>query len=235
MTDTSTLLYDFPSCTIRRAVVSEMANNVYLITHKDTGAQILIDAADSMVAINDLLRDGAGDAKPPARLTTIATTHQHWDHVRALAELLEVSGAQTVAGLQDMAGIESGTGVKIGRPVADGEVLTDAEGQLQLSCVGLRGHTPGSIAYVLQDYRVEGEIMLDVEGATIIFSGDSLFPGGVGNTEGDPQRFASLLDDVQERLFARYPDDAMVLPGHGAATTLGAERASLPLWRDRGW
>jgi len=235
MTDTSTLLYDFPNCTIRRTVVSEMANNVYLITNKDTGAQILIDAADDMVAIRDLLCNGAGDAKLPARLTTVATTHQHWDHVRALAELLAVSDAQTVAGIEDVAGIEAGTGVKTGRPVADGEVLNDFEGWIRLFCVGLRGHTPGSIAYVLTDYVIKGDIMLDVGGATIIFSGDSLFPGGVGNTEGDPRRFTSLLDDVEDRLFARYPDDTIVLPGHGDATTLGAERPSLPQWRERGW
>lgn len=235
MTETSTLLHDFPNCTIRRAVVSEMENNVYLITNKDTGAQILIDAADDMVAIRGLLGDGAGDSRLPATLTTIATTHQHWDHVRALAELHAASGADTVAGVEDVAGIQAGTGVRIDRPVADGEKLTDVNGHLQLTCIALRGHTPGSIAYVLQDYVVKGEIMLDVEAATIIFSGDSLFPGGVGNTEGDPQRFTSLLNDVEDRLFARYPDDAIVLPGHGTATTLGEQRPSVPQWRERGW
>lgn len=235
MTDTSTLLHDLPSCTIRRAVVSEMTNNVYLITNKDTGAQILIDAADDPGAISALLRDGAGDAKRPATLTTIATTHQHWDHVRALAAMVEASGATTVAGVQDAAGIEVGTGVAIDRPVADGEQLADVEGRLRLSCIGLRGHTPGSIAYVLTDFMVDGGMLADVGGATIIFSGDSLFPGGVGNTEGDPQRFTSLLNDVQERLFARFPDATIVLPGHGDPTTLGAERPALPQWRERGW
>ncbi|WP_288025941.1 MBL fold metallo-hydrolase, partial [Arthrobacter sp.] len=95
---------------------------------------------------------------------------------------------------------------------------------ISLHAVHLRGHTPGSIAYVLTD-----------GGTTLIFSGDSLFPGGVGNTENDPERFTALLDDVEERLFGAYPDDAVVLPGHGDATTLGAERPSLPEWRGRGW
>ncbi|WP_104091621.1 MBL fold metallo-hydrolase [Arthrobacter sp. GMC3] len=225
MPETSTLLRDFPNYTVRRAVVSEMANNVYLITKKDTGAQILIDAADDIAAINSLLLDGAADAQVPATLTTIATTHQHWDHVRALADLVKASGATTVSGVEDASGIQAGTGVAIDQTVVDGDELTAAGGSLRLSCIGLRGHTPGSIAYVLAD----------VGGATLIFSGDSLFPGGVGNTEGDPARFTSLLDDVQERLFDRYDDDAVVLPGHGAETTLGAERPSLGQWRERGW
>lgn len=225
MPETSTLLRDFPNYTVRRAVVSEMANNVYLITKKDTGAQILIDAADDIAAINSLLLDGAADAQVPATLTTIATTHQHWDHVRALADLVKASGATTVSGVEDAAGIQAGTGVAVDQTVVDGDELTAAGGSLGLSCIGLRGHTPGSIAYVLAD----------VGGATLIFSGDSLFPGGVGNTEGDPARFTSLLDDVQERLFDRYDDDAVVLPGHGAETTLGAERPSLGQWRERGW
>ncbi|WP_207344329.1 MBL fold metallo-hydrolase [Arthrobacter sp. E3] len=222
MSATSSLIHDLPRHTVRRAVVSSMANNIYLITAKDTGAQVLIDAADELPAINQLFEDAAEDAAIPTSLAMIATTHQHWDHVRALAALVEQTGAPTAAGTEDVAGIISETGVATSHALADGGTLT-VDGVV-LDTVHLRGHTPGSIAFVLQEADT-----------TLIFSGDSLFPGGVGNTGESPKRFARLLSDVQERLFNRYADDAVVLPGHGNATTLGAERPSLPQWRQRGW
>lgn len=226
MTIDSTLIHDLPQHTVRRAVVSAMANNVYLITAKSTGAQILIDAADDLPTINSLLHDGAADSSAATSLAMIATTHQHWDHVRALAALVAQTGAPTAAGAQDAAGIASESGVATDHAVGDGGRL--AVNGIELATVHLRGHTPGSIAYVLHSESGPAS-------STLIFSGDSLFPGGVGNTEQDPQRFTQLLDDVQERLFAHYGDDAIVLPGHGDATTLGAERPSLTDWRERGW
>lgn len=222
MTDDPSLIHELPTVTIRRTVVSAMANNVYLITHRQTGAQVLIDAADDTPAINRMLRAAAGDAEADTSLKLVATTHGHWDHVRALAEVAGQTGVPTAAGRDDAAGIEAETGVAAGRLLGHGEVLE--AGGIELHTVHLRGHTPGSIAYVLSD-----------GGTTLIFSGDSLFPGGVGNTGKDPQRFTSLLNDVEERLFGAYGDDAVVLPGHGDATTLGADRASLPQWRERGW
>lgn len=223
MTAETSLIHDLPSHTVRRAVVSEMHNNVYLVTAKASGAQVLIDAADDLPAINALLAAAAGDAQAPTRLAAIATTHRHWDHVRALAALAAQTGAPTAAGADDAERIVAECGVATDQPLRQGDTL--AVDGIELAAVHLRGHTAGSIAYVL-DAGV---------GGTLIFSGDSLFPGGVGNTEADPARFTSLLDDVQERLFNVYPDGAHVLPGHGDPTTLGTERPSLPVWRERGW
>lgn len=223
MTVQSSLIHDLPGHTVRRLVVSAMYNNVYLITSKATGAQILIDAADDLPAINALRADASGDAAVPPQLTMIATTHQHWDHVRALAALVADSGASTAAGAADIAGIDAEAGVLVTRSLEHGDTL--AVDGIELDIVHLRGHTPGSVAYVLSSEP----------GEVLIFSGDSLFPGGVGNTEKDPQRFTQLLNDVQERLFAVYDDAAQVLPGHGNPTTLGAERSSVPEWRERGW
>ncbi|WP_113717766.1 MBL fold metallo-hydrolase [Arthrobacter dokdonensis] len=220
MTEPTSLIHELPTVTVRRTVVSAMANNAYLITHRQSGAQVLIDAADDVPAIRRMLGDAAGDSAVPAALELVATTHRHWDHVRALAEIAD--GVPTAAGRDDATGIEAESGVAVDRLLGHGDVLE--AGGISLHAVHLRGHTPGSMAYVLAD-----------GGTTLIFSGDSLFPGGVGNTENDPERFTSLLDDVEERLFGAYPDDAVVLPGHGDATTLGAERPSLPAWRGRGW
>ncbi|MBP2414680.1 glyoxylase-like metal-dependent hydrolase (beta-lactamase superfamily II) [Arthrobacter stackebrandtii] len=223
MSEESSLIHDLPNHTVRRAVVSAMQNNVYLVTAKGTGAQILIDAADDLPAINTLLADAATDAQVPARLSLIATTHQHWDHVRALAALVAESGAPTAAGAADAEGIAAECGVATSQPLNHGDTVS-VDG-LELAAIHLRGHTPGSIAYVLAG----GD-----DSAPIIFSGDSLFPGGVGNTEQDPARFTQLLNDVEARLFNEYPD-AIVLPGHGNPTTLAAERGSLTEWRERGW
>ncbi|MFF1881626.1 MBL fold metallo-hydrolase [Pseudarthrobacter sp. NPDC058196] len=213
------LLYDLPAITIRSISVSAMDNNVYLLTAKESGAQLLIDAADDFPAIRRLLADGAADAAAGTRLALIATTHQHWDHVRALKELVDATGARTAAGADDADALP----VPVDMRLSDGDV-GNFDG-FDVTAVHLRGHTPGSIALVYQDPA----------GPAHIFSGDSLFPGGVGNTEKDPERFAQLLSDVMERLFDAYPDTAVVHPGHGKPTTLGAERPHLDEWRARGW
>lgn len=217
------IFLDLADATVRSVSVSEMSNNVYLVTSKSDGSQLLIDAADNAPAIEQLVESAASDATVATSLKGIATTHQHWDHIRALKEYVERTGATTYAGADDVEGIAAGADVEIDVPLEHGDQVS--VGGLALDCVQLRGHTPGSIAYVLRDSS----------GVTVIFSGDSLFPGGVGNTQNDPERFASLLDDVTNRLFGEYPDDSKVLPGHGDTTTLGNERPGLPEWRLRGW
>lgn len=213
------LIHSLRDVTIRSISVSEMNNNVYLVTSKSTGEQVLIDAADDLPAIQQLLADSAADSAQPTKLARIATTHQHWDHVRALAELVEATGATTSAGADDADALPVPVDIRLGH----GDV--ERFDGFELTAVHLRGHTPGSIAFVYQD----------PDGPAHIFSGDSLFPGGVGNTQNDPARFTSLLNDVTERLFDAYPDDTVVHPGHGLPTTLGAERPHLEEWRARGW
>lgn len=213
------LIHSLRDVTIRSVSVSEMNNNVYLLTSKATGAQVLIDAADDLPAIQQLLEDSAADSAQPTKLLRIATTHQHWDHVRALPELVKAAGASTSAGADDADALPVPVDVRLNN--GDVERFDDIE----IRAVHLRGHTPGSIAFVYQD----------PEGPAHIFSGDSLFPGGVGNTQNDSARFTSLLNDVTERLFDAYPDDTVVHPGHGLPTTLGAERPHLEEWRARGW
>jgi glyoxylase-like metal-dependent hydrolase (beta-lactamase superfamily II) len=219
----SEIFLDLTDVTVRSVSVSDMSNNIYLVTSKGDGLQLLIDAADDAPAIDRLVESASSDSKVATKLEGIATTHQHWDHIRALHEYVESSGAKTFAGAEDVDGIAAGANVAIDVPLTHGDTVP--VGTSVLECVHLRGHTPGSIAYVLRDSG----------GTTVIFSGDSLFPGGVGNTQNDAQRFTSLMDDVTTRLFEQYPDESLVLPGHGATTTLGAERPNLEAWRVRGW
>jgi glyoxylase-like metal-dependent hydrolase (beta-lactamase superfamily II) len=214
-----TLIHSLRDITIRRISVSEMDNNVYLLTAKESGAQLLIDAADDLPAIQALLADAAADTAATPRLELIATTHQHWDHVRALPELVKATGAKTAAGADDAPELPVPVDVLL-----DHGDVGNFDG-FDVRAVHLRGHTPGSVALVYED----------PEGPAHIFSGDSLFPGGVGNTQKDAARFDQLITDVRERLFDVYPDDTVVHPGHGKPTTLGAERPHLEEWRARGW
>ncbi|MCY1158564.1 MAG: fold metallo-hydrolase [Citricoccus sp.] len=217
------LLHDLPQVTVRQRSVSEMANNVYVLTSKTSGTQVLIDAADDAEAVRELLESAREDTPCELKLAVIITTHQHWDHVRALAAVAEATGVPTAAGTADAGAIEEATGVAAKVLLNHGD--TAAFNGISLAVVGLRGHTPGSVALV---YEPE-------DGPPLCFSGDSLFPGGVGNTQQDPERFESLFTDVVGRLFDVYPDDMIVHPGHGDRTTLGAERPHLAQWRERGW
>jgi len=213
---------ELPDVIIRKASVSPQDNNAYLLTCRSTGRQLLIDAADDVQRLVRLVGEGVPGREPsgPAgELDVIVTTHQHWDHHRALPDLAKITEARTAAGRDDATAL----------PVAPAVLLDHGDtvtfGDVTLDVVHLRGHTPGSVALILRS----------ADGSVHAFTGDSLFPGGVGNTWKDPEKFASLIGDVEERLFAVYPDGTWVYPGHGKDTTLGRERPHLPEWHARGW
>jgi glyoxylase-like metal-dependent hydrolase (beta-lactamase superfamily II) len=201
---------------IRAASVGPMDNNAYLLTSRSDGAQLLIDAADDPDRLLALVDEGTG------RLDLVVTTHRHPDHHRALASLVAVSGARVAAGADDAEAITEATGVPIAQRLHDGDPITI--GRVTLQVIALRGHTPGSVALAYAG----------ADGPAHLFTGDSLFPGGVGATT-SPEAFTQLYDDVVARLFDRFADDTVVHPGHGLGTTLGAERPHLAQWRARGW
>ena len=206
------------SLTITKVAVDEqMSNNCYLLTCKHTGESVLIDAAAS----SDVLLPLIG-ATP---LTHVLTTHQHWDHHRALSDVVGASSAATVAGIPDAAAITEQTGVPITVEVKDGDTVP--VGDCTLEVIALAGHTPGSIALLYDDSASEG-------GHPHLFTGDSLFPGGPGRTT-NPEDFTSLMDDLEAKVFDRLPDDTWFYPGHGNDSTLGVERPHLGEWRERGW
>ena len=197
------------------AVDDQMSNNCYVLRCRATDEQVLVDAADDATRLLAVLGDGGA--------TRVITTHQHWDHHRALRTVAEATGAVVVAGDADADAITAQTGVTVDDRVKDGDTVEF--GDVRLEVIHLVGHTPGSIALLYDD----------PDGTPHLFTGDSLFPGGVGNTFGDEAAFRSLLHDVSTKVFDRLPDETWFYPGHGNDSTLGAERGSLAEWRARGW
>ena len=201
-----------PGLTIAKLAVGPMSNNAYLLRCTQTDEGLLIDAANEADRLRELVRlDG-----PP--VSAILTTHQHPDHWQALAETATDSAAAVYAGDEDADALP----VAVDERLKHGDVIT--VGDISLEIIGLRGHTPGSVAVL---YR-------DPEGTPHLFTGDALFPGGVGKTL-SPADFTSLIDDVESRVFAELPDNTWFYPGHGNDSTLGVERPHLDEWRERGW
>jgi glyoxylase-like metal-dependent hydrolase (beta-lactamase superfamily II) len=195
--------------TLTKVAVGPLENNAYLLRDTASGAAVLIDAADEPERLIDLVGN---------RLDVVVTTHRHPDHWQGLAQVIAATGASTAAGRADLEGIP----LPIDRALDDGDELT--VGRLTLQVRIVPGHTPGSVVLCYQEPG----------GPAHLFTGDVLFPGGVGRTW-SPDDFRQLIDEVEATLFARLPDDTWVYPGHGPDTTLGAERPALPQWRARGW
>ena len=197
---------------IVKVSVGQMDNNAYLITCSRTGETLLIDAANDAEILLELIERYA------PKLSLIVTSHQHWDHIQALDAVAKATGAPTAAHELDSEPLP----VKPDRFLSHGDTIKI--GELSFAVIHLQGHTPGSVALALEG----------ADDATHLFTGDCLFPGGVGKTwqEGD---FEKLLGDVSDRVFDVYGDSTVVYPGHGDDTTLGAERPHLAEWRERGW
>jgi glyoxylase-like metal-dependent hydrolase (beta-lactamase superfamily II) len=201
-----------PGASIIKVSVGQMDNNAYLVSCSQTGETLLIDAANDPQILLELI-----DLFAP-KLSLIVTSHQHFDHWQALEEVAKATGVPTAAHQLDAEPLP----VKPDRILANGDTVKI--GKLSFDVIHLQGHTPGSVALALDG----------ADDATHLFTGDCLFPGGVGKTwqEGD---FERLLGDVTSRVFNVYGDSTVVYPGHGDDTTLGTERPHLAEWKERGW
>src|SRR5699024_3592068 len=188
---------------VSKLSVGRMDNNVYLLRSGNELA--MIDAAADPRRLLDLVGDHGPDV--------LVTTHRHHDHIGALAEVAGARAPRLYAGQPDVAAIAGATGVDGIDGVWDGDRIRC--GAVELEVIGLVGHTPGAIALACRG---------------LLFSGDSLFPGGPGRTTSEAD-FASLMDDLEHKVFTRYGDEVAVHPGHGDSTTLGAERPQLEQWR----
>lgn len=200
---------ELPRLVISKLAVGPYNNNAYLLRCSASGSTLLIDAAAEPDRLLDLVGNGS--------LDYVLTTHRHADHWQALGEVVAATGARTIAGAVDADEI----GIPTDMAVSGGSVLTF--GEISLRVFELAGHTEGSISVLYDDPTGHGHL----------FTGDCLFPGGIGRTLSESE-FDSLYEGVVSEFFA-LPDETWVYPGHGHDTTIGAERPSLDEWLLRRW
>lgn len=200
------MYYEDHQAEVHRLVVGPLDNNVFVLRCRQTGEGVLVDAADQ--------HDKLLEACRRLGVIKVVETHGHWDHIQAVPQLRE-AGYQVGVSAADAAMLPGYDFV-----LEDGDIVP--VGHLRLEAMLTPGHTPGSMCY-------------HVHGSPIVFSGDTLFPGGPGSTKGPGADFPTIIDSIVRRLFGRFPPETLVMPGHGAGTTIGAESPHLQEWVARGW
>ena len=198
--------YEDSDLEIHRFVVGPLDNNVFILRCRQTGQALLVDAANE----HDLLLEMAH----ALGVRQVVETHGHWDHIQAVPQLRD-------------AGFDVAVTPADADMLPSYDQLLEDEGALEVGRLRLRvlatpGHTPGSACFL-------------VEGKPILFSGDTLFPGGPGATNTPTGDFPTIIESLERRLFSRLAPDTVVLPGHGSDTTIGTEAPHLQEWVDRGW
>lgn len=201
-----TLIWSDTGAEIHQVVVGPFENNVFVLRCTETGDAVLLDAANEHERLLELCQ--------ALGVTDVLETHGHWDHIQAVPELRD-AGYSVHVTAQDADMLPS-----YDQLLGDESVIE--VGRLRLHTIHTPGHTPGSMCFRL-------------ESAPVLFSGDTLFPGGPGNTSLEGGDFPTIIRSVEDRLFSPLAPDTLVLPGHGASTTIGAESPSLQEWIDRGW
>lgn len=202
-----TLHYFDNNLEVHHVVVGPYENNVFVLRCKHTGDAVLIDAADEHELLLELCR--------ATGVRRVLETHGHHDHIQAIPAMREAGYEVAVADLDAPMLKDVGYDVFIN----DTQVIE--VGKIRIETIHNPGHTPGSMSFKVVD-------------APLLFSGDTLFPGGPGATHFPGGNFEQIITSIDTRLFT-YPADTIVLPGHGANTTIGTERPHLKEWIDRGW
>ena len=190
---------------IDKLIVGPFENNVFVVRSKHSGDAVLLDAANEHELLLDVCRTTG--------VRRVLTTHGHWDHIQAVTAVRDA-------------------GIDVGIAADDAEMLPSYDfviadddvyevGDLRLRAIHTPGHTKGSTSFVL-------------EGKPVVFTGDTLFPGGPGNTGTPGASFDEIIRSIDRRLLT-LPAEMLVLPGHGLDTTVGEERPHLDEWVERGW
>ena len=201
-----TLIWSDTAAEIHKVVVGSFDNNVYVLRCRETGDAVLLDAADEHEQLLELSRR--------LGVREVLETHGHFDHIQAVPQMRD-AGYSVHVTAEDAAMLPSYD------QILEDEAVIPV-GRLRLHTILTPGHTPGSMCFRL-------------EGAPILFSGDTLFPGGPGATKFEGGDFPTIIRSVEDRLLAPLAADTIVLPGHGDATTIGTESPHLQEWIDRGW
>jgi len=204
---TATLHWHDSNVEVHKLVVGPYDNNVFVIRCRATGDAVLIDAANEHEKLLELCTQ--------LGVRRVLETHGHWDHIQAIPAMRE-AGYEIAVTAADAPRLKD---VGYDVFIDDAEVIE--VGNLRLLAIHNPGHTEGSISFAVAD-------------TPLLFTGDTLFPGGPGNTALEGGDFATIIQSIDNKLFT-FPPDTIVLPGHGLDTTIGAERPHLQSWVDRGW
>ncbi|NNN00485.1 MAG: MBL fold metallo-hydrolase [Acidimicrobiaceae bacterium] len=204
--DNVELVWSDAAAEVHRFVVGPVDNNVYVVRCRRTGSAALLDAANEH---DRLLRIATG-----LGVSAVYETHGHWDHIGAVGEVRE-------AGIDVWVRVEDAQLLPSYDHLLEDDSLHQI-GDLRLRAIHTPGHTPGSISFAL-------------ENTPVLFTGDTLFPGGPGNATFEGGDFATIISSIEERLFRVFGDQTIIWPGHGAPSTLGTERPHLDEWVERGW
>ena len=197
--------YETSDVRIEKIVVGPFENNVFVLRSKNTGDAVIIDAANE----HELLLE----VSKATGVRRVLTTHGHFDHIQAVTQLRD-AGIDVGIAAEDATMLPGYDFV-----IPDNDVID--VGDLRLQTIHTPGHTPGSMSFLLEDHP-------------ILFSGDTLFPGGPGNTTFEGGDFSQIIESIDRKLFT-LPGDTLVLPGHGLDTTIASESPHLQEWVDRGW
>ncbi len=191
---------------IYRLVVGPIANNVYIVRSKNTGESVLIDAANEHEKLLEVAQD--------LGVKMVLETHGHWDHIGAVSEVRD-AGYEVYVAKEDANLLPS-----YDQLLNHDEVIE--VGRLRIKQIWTPGHTPGSYSFA-------------VEGYPVLFTGDTLFPGGPGTTALEGGDFSAIINSIENEIFSKFSGDTLVLPGHGESTTIAREAPNLQTWIDRGW
>ncbi len=197
--------YETSDVRIEKIVVGPFENNVFVVRSKGTGDAVIVDAANEHELLLEVSR--------ATGVRRVLTTHGHFDHIQAVTQMRD-AGIDVGIAAEDAQMLPSYDFV-----IPDDDVIE--VGDLRLHTIHTPGHTPGSTCFLL-------------EGHPIVFSGDTLFPGGPGNTSFENASFDTIIQSIDRRLFT-LPGDTLVLPGHGLDTTIASESPHLDEWIARGW
>jgi glyoxylase-like metal-dependent hydrolase (beta-lactamase superfamily II) len=201
-----TLHFEDSQAEIHKLVVGPMDNNVFVLRCKETGDAVLLDAANEHEKLLELCQR--------LNVRKVLETHGHWDHIQAVPAVRD-AGYEVGVTSQDAGMLPSYDFV------LEDESIIEV-GRLRLHTIATPGHTPGSMSF-------------ELEGSPVVFSGDTLFPGGPGATKFEGGDFRTIIRSIERRLFSPLPPETIVMPGHGDDTTIGNERPHLQEWIDRGW